>query len=327
MLIRSSMSTSRLLFSILVLLLLIFSACYEIQPPNNDIEQNRPYIKILGTIQDAGYPQIGCMKACCREKWAETMQKKMITCLGLIDPKHRHTFMFEASPDFKMQSKLLSDCINKDSFSLPDALLLSHAHMGHYVGLMHLGREAMNASAQKVYAMPGMIDYLQNNGPWSLLDSLKNVVYVPLKADSLFVLNPRLSIEALLVPHRGEFSETVGFRIHSDQKKVLFIPDIDKWHLWDRDILEEIKKVDYALLDATFYKNGEVGNRDMSEIPHPFMEESMALFSALDSSNRAKIHFIHFNHSNPVLNPDSSALSAIKQQGYHLAVEGMDIEL
>lgn len=315
------------MFSIFVLLFFFFNSCNDVQLPSNNIEQNRPYIKILGTIQDAGYPQIGCMKACCREKWSKNMQKKMITCLGLIDPEHKKTFMFEASPDFKIQSKLLSDCIHKDSFSLPDALFLTHAHIGHYVGLMHLGREAMNANAQKVYAMPRMIDYLQNNGPWSLLDSLKNVDYVPLKADSLFILSPYLSIEALQVPHRGEFSETVGFRIHSDRKKVLFIPDIDKWHLWDQDILKEIRKVDYALLDATFYKNGEVGNRDMSEIPHPFMEESMAIFSALDSNNRDKIHFIHFNHSNPVLNPDSSALSAIQQQGYHIAYEGMNIEL
>ena len=68
-----------------------------------------------------------------------------------------------------------------------------------------------------------------------------------------------------LVPHRDEFSETVGFEIKGENKTAVFIPDIDKWSKWNSDLKELIKRVDYAFLDATFYKNGEIPSRDMSE--------------------------------------------------------------
>ena len=41
--------------------------------------------------------------------------------------------------------------------------------MGHYSGLMHLGREAANTSKVPVYAMPRMLEFLAKNGPWNQL--------------------------------------------------------------------------------------------------------------------------------------------------------------
>ena len=61
-----------------------------------------------------------------------------------------------------------------------------------------------------------------------------------------------LQITPILVPHRDEFSETVGYYIKGKEKTLLFIPDIDKWYRWETDIRELVKEVDYALLDASF---------------------------------------------------------------------------
>ena len=105
---------------------------------------------------------------------------------------------------------------------------------------------------------------------------------------------------------------------------MIFIPDIDKWDRWDKDISEIISKVDYAFLDATFYKNGEI-KRDMSEIPHPFVEESMHLFSNLSANDKKKIHFIHFNHTNPLLIEGSDAQKEVSDKGFNLAKEGQII--
>jgi len=107
----------------------------------------------------------------------------------------------------------------------------------------------------------------------------------------------------------------------------LFIPDIDKWDKWEQDIKEEIKKVDVALLDATFFKNGEVDNRDMSEIPHPFVEESMKLFGDLSAKDKAKIYFIHFNHTNPILQEKSGAKKEVLDKGYNIATEGLVVPI
>ena len=95
---------------------------------------------------------------------------------------------------------------------------------------------------------------------------------------------------------------------------------------WETNITELIQKVDYAFLDATFYKNGEL-KRDMSEIPHPFVEESMGLFSELTEKDKQKVHFIHFNHTNPLLIDGSTAQKEVLKKGFKIAKEDQIIKL
>jgi pyrroloquinoline quinone biosynthesis protein B len=192
---------------------------------------------------------------------------------------------------------------------------------------MHFGREAMNAQGLPVYAMPLMSSYLSNNGPWSQLVALNNVALMPLGDNQPVALTTSLSVTPMLVPHRDEFSETVGYRIVGPNKSALFIPDINKWADWDKDIAALLETVDYALLDATFFADGELGNRDMSQIPHPFVAESMALFSDLPAKERGKVWFIHFNHTNPLLDLKSSESLRVIDAGYHIAAEGLRLPL
>jgi pyrroloquinoline quinone biosynthesis protein B len=192
---------------------------------------------------------------------------------------------------------------------------------------MQLGREGMGAKSVPVFAMPRLDSFLKNNGPWSQLVLLNNIKLESLKSDSTVLLNATLKVTPVKVPHRDEFSETVGFIIQSNQKKIFFIPDIDKWDKWEKDIIAEIAKVDMALLDGTFYKNGELAGRDMSEVPHPFVEESLQKFSSLSSAEKSKIIFIHFNHTNPLLKKESTEKKKVKEYGLGVAEEGMIIEL
>lgn len=292
-------------------------------------EENLPerFLVVLGIAQDAGYPQIGCTKECCITFWQGKEEKKHITCLALVDRKTNQYWLFEATPDIAYQLHSLQPyLLTKDDYS-PDGIFISHAHIGHYTGLMQFGREAMGARAIPVWVMPRLDSFLKNNGPWSQLVSLNNIQLQKLKADSAVSLNSSLKITPLKVPHRDEFSETVGFVIESNKKKILFIPDIDKWDKWEKNIVAEIGKVDLALLDGTFYKNGELPGRDMKEVPHPFVEESIQLFSSLPSTEKSKIVFIHFNHTNPLLKKESSEKKKLKADGFAVAEEGMIIEL
>ena len=285
------------------------------------------FLVVLGIAQDAGYPQIGCTKECCTAYWKNKEGKKYITCLALVDRKENQYWLFEATPDIAEQLHSLQPYLtSKDDYS-PDGIFISHAHIGHYSGLMQLGREAMSARSVPVWVMPRLDSFIRNNGPWSQLVSLKNIQLKNLQADSAVSLNTSLKVTPFKVPHRDEFSETVGFVIESNKKKILFIPDIDKWEKWDRNIANEIKKVDIALIDGTFYANGELQGRNMSEVPHPFVEESIQLFSSLPSTEKAKIRFIHFNHTNPLLKNRSVEKDKVKKAGFGVALEGMIIEL
>jgi pyrroloquinoline quinone biosynthesis protein B len=214
----------------------IVSVAIFAQTKERVLESNNPKIIILGTVQDGGCPHIGCTKSCCQT--IDTTKK--VVSLGLIDPAAKLKFLFEATPEMGNQLKTLQLFATPNAGFQPDGIFITHAHIGHYAGLMFLGKEALNASKIPVYAMPRLKQYLEHNGPWSQLVKLENIILQPLLDQTQLTLTPQLKIVPFRVPHRDEFSETVGFTIVGPHKKVLFIPDIDKWAKWDKDLIKEI---------------------------------------------------------------------------------------
>lgn len=246
----------------------------------------------------------------------------MVVSLGLIDPGNQRRYLIEATPDITRQLHNLNSEAPYGDGRTADGIFLTHAHIGHYTGLMYLGREAMNSSKLPVYAMPKMAEFLRTNGPWSQLISLENIALHPLINGEARELSDKLKVTPLRVPHRDEFSETVGFLIEGPSKKALFIPDIDKWHKWDQDLGSMIQQIDYAFIDGSFFSSEEVGYRDVSEIPHPFIPETMELLDGLEMEDRSKVYFIHFNHTNPVIDPESDERKALINAGYQVAEFG-----
>ena len=302
----------------LIILLLFLIQCSS--PVKDDLEQgttNEPYLIVLGNVQDAGTPQAGCQKSCCTDLFENPDPTKMVVSLGLVEAKTQSSWLFEATPDLPRQMKMLAKEIHSRS-ETPNGIFLTHAHIGHYTGLMFLGHESMGAENVSVYAMPRMKEYLEENGPWNQLISFNNITINSLGDESKVELTDNLSVTPFLVPHRDEYSETVGYKISGPNKSAIFIPDIDKWRKWQKDISSEIASVDYAFLDATFFDGNEV-NRDMSEIGHPFVVESLELFKNLSVEEKAKIHFIHFNHTNPLLNPESAQSKLVLERGFKIA--------
>ena len=300
-------------------LLIICVLLFSFQSQN----EKKPFLIVLGIAQDAGYPQTGCDKECCKKYWDKKVPKQKVSCLALFDPATNQKWIFDATPDFTEQLHQ-ADKIQQGNLS---GIFLTHAHIGHYTGIMYLGREALNTIEIPVYAMPRMYDYLQSNGPWSQLVSLKNIQLQKLKADSAIKLTDKISAMPILVSHRDEFSETVGYSIKTENKSVLFIPDIDKWQKWEKDIRILVQQYDYLFLDGTFYKEGELPGRNMAEVPHPFMQESIRLFNDLPLAQKQKIWFIHFNHSNPLLDKSSKEYKEVKNKGFNVSLEGVKIAL
>ena len=298
-------------FSILFIFLIPFFAF-------NQIKSNYT-LKILGVVQDGGFPHLGNNKTCCEN----IKQDKYVTSLMLINNQNNESFLFDASPDINKQLNFMGDRIKKDL----KGIFLTHAHIGHYTGLMYFGREALNSKLVNVYAMPRMKKFLEENGPWSQLVSLQNISIIELNNESKISIDSNVIVQPVEVPHRAEFSETVGYKIYGPNKTALFIPDIDKWYLWEKSIVDEIKQVDYAIIDATFYDSEEVNYRDISEIPHPFVTESMDLFDSIDIKEKNKIYFIHLNHTNPLINKQSDQYKLVRSKGYNVAEEGMKLKL
>lgn len=300
---------------------ILSAACVSLKEEVDGPSMGDPYILVLGIAQDGGVPQAGTKK---NDAWGDPGLQRMVACLAVIDPAADERWLIDATPDFKKQLRRLDEDFPVAGRPGLEGIFLTHAHMGHYTGLMHLGLEAMGAKDVKVYAMPRMQEYLEGNGPWDQLVRYKNILLQPLSDQRAVTLNDRLKITPFLVPHRQEYSEVVGFRIDGPNRSVLFIPDIDKWEDWDEwgvRIEDRIAEVDVAYLDGTFYGTGEIPGRDMSAFPHPFITHSMERFKNLPGREREKVRFIHLNHTNPALRAGSDAGRAIEEAGFRVAEE------
>ena len=274
-------------------------------------------IVILGTVQDAGSPQIGCLKECCSKLNDTDKKNRLVSAMGIINTTTNKKYLIDATPNIAEQLHHLNKLGSSEK--LLDGIFLTHAHIGHYSGLMYLGKEGAAGKGINVYTMSRMKNFLETNGPWEKLVQNKNIKLKDLSNRDTVFLDKMIKIVPLIVPHRDEYSETVGYKIIGSNRSALFIPDIDKWDKWDLSIVQEISKVDYAFIDGTFYDGEEINHRDVSEIPHPFIVESMNLLKNLSSKEKNKVYFIHLNHTNPALNEDSKAFKQILLNGFHVA--------
>ena len=282
------------------------------------------YIYILGNTQDAGLPHIGCQHPFCEDSF-NVYEEHYTTSIAVVNSDLKKYILFEATPDITFQLNNLKKNIF-DEFLLPESIYITHAHIGHYTGLMYFGREALGAKDLIVKVLPRMSNFLQNNGPWSQLVDINNIKIEELNFESSTYELKNISVTPVQVPHRDEYSETAGYIIKGKNKKALFIPDIDKWEKWDRDLSKLVKEFDFLLIDATFYDSKEI-NRDISEIPHPLVTETIGLLGGLDLKNRNKVYFIHMNHTNMMLDPDSKLSKLVISKGFNIARLGQKLYL
>ena len=301
-----------------------FFSCSEKIKKNNQYS-DEVVLKVLGTIQDGGIPHMGCSKECCTNYFENKSIRIGVSSIGVSNFKYETNYIVDATPDVNFQLQALIG--NTNPSEKLDGIFLTHAHMGHYAGLLNFGRESLNSYNIPVYLMPKFFDFISNNGPWDQLVSLNNIKLQRIYNNEKVILHNNLSFTPILVPHRDEYSETVGYLIEGNKKRALYIPDIDKWAKWNISITEMIKNVDYAFLDGTFFDEKEINNRDISEIPHPFIIESLELFNNLENIDKAKVYFIHLNHTNPVLNKNSEEYKRVILSGFKVAEPGMEFVL
>ena len=308
-----------------IILLSIYSLGCNDFSQEKENKSSEILLKVLGTIQDGGIPHMGCSKECCSNYFLSKKSRIGVSSLGVSNLKHNTNYIIDATPNINFQ---LIDLIgNADPSKKLNGIFLTHAHMGHYAGLLNFGRESLNSKNIPLYLMPKFYNFILNNGPWNQLVELNNIKLNKIYNGEKVILHNNLSFTPIQVPHRDEYSETVGYVIEATHKKALYIPDIDKWAKWEVSIIEMIKSVDYAFLDGTFFDTKEINNRDISEIPHPFIIESLKLFEGLDGSEKSKVYFIHLNHTNPVLNSESSEYKKVISAGFNIAKTGMEFFL
>jgi pyrroloquinoline quinone biosynthesis protein B len=306
----------------LMSLTLGLSACNNSDSSSASVEAScNTSLYVLGIGQDAGKPQIGVHSD---PAWTTPSSRALATSIAVVDKESGARYLFDAAPEMKAQLFMLDQQAGATGFRL-DGVFLTHGHMGHYLGLAHLGREAMNAKSIPVYAMPKMENFLRNNGPWDQLVTLNNIEIVGLEDQRPVSVQGGISVTPFSVPHRGEYTETVGYKIQGDGKSAIYLPDIDTWEEWAAEgtnLADVIAENDLLFLDASFYNGEELPGRDMSKIPHPTMSHTMDYLRAISAADRKKVQFIHLNHTNPAHDIHTKAFEEVEKAGYSVAKMG-----
>jgi len=285
---------------------------------------------VLGTAQDGGIPHLGCRCSRCEEARRDPSRARLVSSLALVDVDERKLFLVDASPDVRAQVDRALGVFPTPVPQLSEVLagvLLTHAHIGHYLGLAFFGYESAAMRKFPVHCSERMAAFLAGNGPWSQLVRLQNIVPLTFKPGDRVPLTASLSASPFRVPHRDEYTDTVGFRITGPARSLLYIPDIQGWDAWERTFEDALRESDIALLDGTFFGPDDLPDRDMSAIGHPLIVDTLRRLKSVPDADRPKVLFTHLNHTNPALDPSSPARRAIEDSGARLAEDSQTFDL
>jgi len=268
---------------------------------------------VLGSGQDGGSPQLGNTEGAGPPRTASSVAVVSDGTVVLLD----------ASPDIRTQFATIAPWLGAREPRRPfDAVCVTHAHMGHYAGLLHLGREAAATTRIPLVAPSSVLSFLESNEPWRSLLTEGHLVALPIGAEPVGIGD--VSISAIPVPHRAEFSAAVAYSIGVGGRPwALYLPDIDAWDRWEQ-AERTVAAHRVCLLDATFGSTDEVPGRDIAAIPHPLVPDTIERFGHLTRGRR--IILTHINHTNTLADPSSNLAMAARSAGFEVATDGMVVD-
>jgi pyrroloquinoline quinone biosynthesis protein B len=96
--------------------------------------------RILGSAQDGGVPQVGCRCERCNHARMNAEHVRFPASLAIVGKSGR-LLLIDVTQNLSQQLDLIRDLLPSGKNLLPAAVLLSHAHVGHYAGLLFFGKE------------------------------------------------------------------------------------------------------------------------------------------------------------------------------------------
>ncbi len=292
-----------------------------------------PRIVVLGTAQDGGMPQASCTCKRCTAARQDAHLARYVASLGIVLPGEKKLYLVDATPDVPRQLELLRPYRSPGDGRLDrhplDGIFLTHAHMGHYLGLAHFGFESVHTDKMPVWGSQRMVDFLGKNGPWDQLVRFEEIRPQAITPGQPVSLGEGVSVDAFTVPHRDEYTDTLAYVIRGPGATVLYVPDTDTWQTWAPSLEERVASlgITTALLDATFYSMDELPWRDVTKVRHPLVVNSMDRLQGLVDAGKLKVIFTHLNHTNPALDDDSPERQTVVKRGFSVAREGQEIPL
>ena len=308
-------------------------------------------ITILGSAAGGGFPQWNCACANCVRLRAGQLhslarsQAEVVVCSDAGE-----CYLINASPDLRAQ-------ILSTSFLRPartprhtpiTGILLTSADVDSIAGLLHL-REFQPL---RIYSTPSVRRIaLEENRIFHVLDrSNPPAVWQDFPPNAWFPLpsagspSGESSIRCRVVPLGGAYPDyiseglrgslppgeaVIGLVLEEGGKQVFCAPALPAssgdWKDWARSS-------HLCLLDGTFWRDNElvlagVSSKTAREIGHVPLSGSGGLLEEFGPPTRGRRVLIHVNNTNPILDEDSPEHREVRDAGWEIAYDGMQIEL
>jgi pyrroloquinoline quinone biosynthesis protein B len=261
-----------------------------------------------------------------------------------------NSFLINASPDLRTQilsAPLLSPTKSPRHTPIVGALL-TNADVDAVAGLLHL-RESQPLH---IYATPSvrriaqeensMFRVLNRANPPAVWEDLQLNVWFPLDSARSSGAKPSIRCRAIPLGHafpdyvsdalRRSLSPSeavVGLVLEEEGKRVFYAPSLpgasEEWKEW-------AQSSDVCLIDGTFWTNDEliaagVGTKTARAIGHVPLSGPGGLLEKFPSSPGRRKILIHINNTNPILDEDSPEHREVRDAGWEIAYDGMQIDL
>lgn len=283
-------------------------------------------VEVLGVAQDGGVPHLGCACPRCEAARADPQRRRYAASLlvrggghGPGDgspPAAGERVLVDATPDVRWQVA-----------TLPDRVVLTHAHVGHVGGLPLFGREGGGARDLPVHCTPGLADVLRTSEPFRSLVERGHVVLRHFgDGDRISVGNGTRHgdrpadgdacghLVARAVEHRDELGTgTLSLRVEGPERSLYYVPDVDRL---TAPVREAVRDADVALVDATFWSPDEVAG--FGTVPHPTGRGLVDAFADVET----EVHLTHLNHTNPLWDEDSEERERVREAGLGVVERG-----
>jgi pyrroloquinoline quinone biosynthesis protein B len=310
-------------------------------------------LKIIGSAAGGGFPQWNCNYRLSRAARAELPGVRPRTQSSLAASSDgKGWVLFNASPDIRQQIAATPELQPQGDAGLRStpirAVVLTNGDVDHVAGLLSLRERQPFA----LYGTPQVLDVIAGNSIFNVLDP----AIVPRRALALGETvrlrdaegnDTGLSIEAFAVPGKialyledssdpkadfgSESGDTIGVRLAGQDRSrsAFYIPGCARV---DAALKHRLADAACLLFDGTLYADDEmiaagVGSKTGQRMGHISMDGENGAVACLSDLAIGRRIFVHINNTNPVLDESAPEHARIRQAGWEIAHDGMELNL
>ncbi len=309
------------------------------------------YLKVVGSAAGGGFPQWNCNYHLSRSarQGSESIRSRTQSSLA-ASSDGRQWVLFNASPDIREQiaaTPALQPQAGADLRSTPiAAVVLTNADVDHIAGLLSLRERERFV----IYATARVLTVLKENAIFNVVDpALVERRELVLGASTPILTwqnQPTgISVDTFAVPGKialfledqtkadqgfgTEEGDTVGLKIRSDidGPAAFYIPGCARV---DDELKTRLQGASCLLFDGTVYTDDEmitagVGAKTGQRMGHLHIAGAGGSMKALEGLEIERRIYVHINNTNPILDDCSPEAEAVRQNGWEVGYDGMEI--